>query len=154
MRKFVPLLATALAGAIPSTDDATSPTRLSRNRDSESGATVAVWPGSRGTQADLVIRMSLVRTKAHLGHLARDAESHWRDIGESSLSLRGRWEARRRELLCRAWIADRRTAVRRLVRAKNPHPLSYLEICLEFGNLSEQQGWSGPSVSPAELRNS
>jgi hypothetical protein len=116
MRKFVPLLATALAGAIPSTDDATSSNLLSRQGDAANGSSVASWAGSHGTHADLVVRMSLVRTKAHLVHLA------WR----------GRWEARRRELLCRAWIADRRTTVLRLVRAKNPHPLSYLEICLEF----------------------
>jgi hypothetical protein len=132
MRKFVPLLATALAGAIPSTDDATSSNLLSRQGDAANGSSVASWAGSHGTHADLVVRMSLVRTKAHLVHLARDAESHWREFGESSLSMRGRWEARRRELLCRAWMADRRTTVLRLVRAKNPHPLSYLEICLEF----------------------
>lgn len=136
MKKFVPLLATALAGAIPSTDDATSPSLLSRDGNTANRTSVSVW--AHGIQSDLVVRMSLVRTKAHLAHLARDAQSHWRDLGESSLSMRGRWEARRRELLCRAWIADRRTAVRMLARAKNPHPLSYLEICLEFGNHSER----------------
>jgi len=138
MKKFVPLLATALAGAIPSTDDATSPTLLSKGGDVVDTAPAAVW--SRAAQSDPVLRMSLVRTKAHLAHLALDAQSHWKSLGESSPSMRGRWEARRRELLCRAWIDDRRTAVRRLARARNPHPLSYLEICLEFDKLATQPG--------------
>jgi len=148
MRKFVPLLATALAGAIPSTDDATASTVLSRDGDSANGTSTSVWAGNRGTHADLVVRMSLVRTKAHLAHLARDAEAHWKELGQSSQSLRGRWEARRRELVCRAWMADNRSSVRRLLKAANPHPLSYLEICLEFGNLSEHQGGSDLGTSP------
>ena len=120
MKRMIPLLVTAFAGAIPTTDGNGAP-RVFR------GAT-----GNSRQPAGLHVWMGLVRTKANLAHLANDAESHWKNLSVTSASRRGRWEARRRQLMVQAWIADHRASVSRLSRLTNPHHMTYLEICMEF----------------------
>jgi hypothetical protein len=128
MKRLIPLFVTAFAGAIPATDDSVVPSIYSVDNDRMESSPLRI---SR-IHGGLETWMGLVRTKANLDHLARDAESHWRNIAETGASRRGRWEARRRQLVVQAWRADHRASVARLGRLSNPHPLSYLEICLEF----------------------
>jgi hypothetical protein len=117
---MIPLLVTAFAGAIPSTDERGAP-KVIRSE-----------PGGTRIHAGLQVWMGLVRTKANLAHLANDAVSHWKSLSVTSVSQRGRWESRRRGLMAQAWIADHRASFSRLRRLTNPHHLSYLEICMEF----------------------
>ena len=128
MKRMIPFLVTAFAGAIPATDDAAVPSIYSLDGEQMESAPRRM---SR-IHAGLETWMSLVRTKANLAYLAQDAESHWKSLAGTGASKRGRWEARRRELMVHAWIADRRSSVIRLGRLANPHHLSYLEICMEF----------------------
>ena len=128
MKRMIPLLVTAFAGAIPTTDDTGAP-RVVRTES-----------GNQRAPAGLHIWMGLVRTKSNLAHLANDAVSHWKGLSETSASRRGRWEARRRSLMVQAWIADHRASVSRLSRLTNPHQLSYLEICMEFDRRTQGIG--------------
>lgn len=130
MKRLIPLLVTAFAGAIPTTDDSL-PSIYSTDSERMESSPIHT---SR-VHARLETWMRLVRTKANLAHLANDAESHWKSLSETSASNRGRWEARRRQLMVHAWIADRRGSLSRLRRLTNPHHLSYIEICLEFDRL-------------------
>jgi hypothetical protein len=128
MKRLIPLFVTAFAGAIPATDDSVVPSIYSADSERMESSpirTSRVHPG-------LETWMSLVRTKANLAHLARDAQSHWRSIAVTGASARGRWEARRRGLMVQAWMGDHRASLSRLGRLTNPHHLSYLEICMEF----------------------
>jgi hypothetical protein len=131
MKRLIPLFVTAFAGAIGTADDSFAPSIYSVDNDRMESCPLRT---SR-IHAGLETWMGLVRTKANLAHLARDAESHWRSIAETGASKRGRWEARRRGLMVQAWMGDHRTSVSRLSRLVNPHHLSYLEICLEFDHL-------------------
>ena len=132
MKRMIPLLVTAFAGAIPSTDDVEAP------------IVVRSESGSNRIHAGLHVWMGLVRTKANLAHLANDAVSHWKSLSMTSASQRGSWEARRRSLMAQAWIGDHRASVSRLSRLTNPHQLSYLEICMEFDRRN-----SNPAESPS-----
>lgn len=128
MKRLIPLFVTAFAGAIGATDDSVVSSIYSMDGERvERSSLRTPW-----IHAGLETWMALVRTKASLTHLARDAESHWRSIAGSSASNRGRWEARRRGLMVQAWMGDHRASVSRLSRLTNPHHLSYLEICMEF----------------------
>ncbi len=96
---------------------------------------VAQRSGSRTKDAFEVAssgRVELDQMRTNLARLAQDAVAHWQSLGTESRSRRGKWEARRRELMCRAWIANHRASYFRLHKMENPHQMSYYEICMEF----------------------
>lgn len=133
MKRFLPLLITAFAGNLPRVEEVTAPAGLTLETESgtESGQTRAFgathlkfWVDPRGFDA----HAELLREQARVAVLADDAVAHWKQMSESGSSRRARWEARRREALCRAWIADHRWSCLRLQRLENPYPLSLREI--------------------------
>jgi hypothetical protein len=133
MKRYLPLLLTAFAGNLPVMDEASSPSTLTRETDSgsESGSAqtfgttyLKFWVDPRGFDG----HAKLQREQARVAVLADDAVAHWKTLSETSPSRRARWEAHRRELLCRAWIADQRERCLRLQGLENPYTLTLREI--------------------------
>lgn len=137
MRKFVPLLVTAFAGAVP----ARGPLAITREAPRESESREERGEASRrGASAeeesesgDRSCLACLDGARADLARLAGDALLHWRQESREAASARRRWEARRRALVCEAWISGRRASLDRLRGLSNPHRLTLAEIRLEFG---------------------
>lgn len=83
-------------------------------------------PRTSWTQSDVRIHREGIRA------VARDAQEQWSELAGAAVSRRTRWEARRRAMLCQAWLDHRSERVLRLAAMENPHELSYHEICLEY----------------------
>lgn len=117
LKRYVPILVTAFVGATPAPPEAASG-RLDSNRNR--------------MERNQGLRTSFSQRREDVRALVQDAVQHWSELAESGQSERTRWEARRRALACRAWESGHRSSLARLSRLKNPHQLSYLEICREY----------------------
>jgi len=133
MKRYLPLLLTAFAGNLPVLDEASFPSTLTRDSETENDSSptrtfgtthLKFWVDPRGFEG----HAERQREQARMAVLADDAVAHWKNLSETSPSRRARWEARRRELMCRAWIADHRSTCLRLQRLENPYPLTLREI--------------------------
>lgn len=117
LKRYVPILVTAFVGATPAPPETPSGrVEATRNR----------MERNQGLRSGFSQRREEVRA------LVQDAVDHWADLAENGHSERTRWEARRRALACIAWESGHRSSLARLSRLKNPHQLSYLEICREY----------------------
>lgn len=138
MRKVIPLLVTAFAGAIPAKGTVTAyrgPAQECEAREErEDRRNSGSGPGlsSRTTWQGETRERTFQMARAEVAALAGDAVLQWGALSRESESRRARWEARRRELVCKAWISDRRASLQRLLRVANPHELTLSEVRREF----------------------
>jgi hypothetical protein len=123
LRKTVPILVSAVVGSTslggefaPERREA-GPSRQERNISDLRGA-----------------RCAAAGSHARIRAVAMDAIGHWSQVAGAGPSRRSRWEARRRALVVLAWMQDRRDRVRFLLGLRNPHALSYREICEEYSS--------------------
>lgn len=137
MKRFLPLLLTAFAGSVPYADGlAFSPFQVREaegpddvDRVLATGRTAfKLWVDPRSAP----VQRNLLRTQVELVRLSDDAVVHWKKLSESSPSRFARWEARRREMMCRAWMSGRKASLFRLQRMENPYALSLREFHQEF----------------------
>jgi hypothetical protein len=137
MKRFLPLLLTAFAGSLPAAKglspasalvrEAEDPDETDRARPKARTA-FRLWIDPRCAP----LQSTLLRTQVELARLSDDALAQWKSLGESSPSRFARWEAHRRELMCRAWMNGRKASFFRLRGLENPYDLSLREVHLEF----------------------
>lgn len=137
MKRFLPLLLTAFAGSVPYADGfSLSPFQVREAEGSDDADRAVVtdrtafklWVDPRSAP----VQRSLLRTQVELARLSDDAVAQWKKLSQSSPSRFARWEARRREMMCRAWMSGRKASLSRLQRMDNPYALSLREFHLEF----------------------
>lgn len=137
MKRFLPLLLTAFAGSLPYAHGTSTAPLQVREADGPDDAdrarpkdrtTFKLWVDPRCAP----LQRTLLRTQVELSRLSDDAVLQWKKLSESSPSRFARWEARRREMICRAWMSGRKASLFRLQRMENPYALSLREFQLEF----------------------
>ena len=117
VKRYVPILVTAFVGATPAPPESTSGGMdTSRNRMVQNQSVGSIYQ----------------RRRENVHALTLDAVQHWTDLAVNGKSARTRWEARRRALVCHAWVSGHRSSLARISRLQNPHSLTYLEICREY----------------------
>ncbi len=136
MRKVIPLLVTAFAGAVPAKGTMAAyrgPSQEWEAREERKRSGYGAGLSLRSTAYHETREEAFQRSRTEVAALAGDAVIHWGVLAQESESRRARWEARRRELICKAWISDRRASLQRLRRVANPHQLTLSEVRKEFG---------------------
>lgn len=133
MKRYLPLLLTAFAGSLPAAREPATENPMVREAESadetrSSRTAIKLWVDPRCAP----LQPTLLRSQVTLAHLTDDALSHWNHLRRTSPSRYVRWEAHRRELMCRAWTTGRKASYLRLQRLENPHPLTLREVHLEF----------------------
>jgi hypothetical protein len=137
MKRFLPLLLTAFAGSLPYAKGVAPADFRVREAETPDDAD-RVCPKGRTAFKLWVdprcapIQRNLLRIQVELAQLSDDAVLQWGKLSESSPSRYARWEARRREMICRAWMSGRKASLFRLQRMENPYALSLREFHMEF----------------------